>query len=291
MAAREVNSLDVKRLHNVRAYMFARGERLWFSAWWLAVIGLAAGLGLAVVQDSRASIGLGLCAALSPVAITWLRELSNQVRAKGDLCRRLVLYSDGLGRPLPPAEVALVESSVLGRSIPDATYVEPYYASTADPGPRRLAENTAESAYFTSALATIMARRFLIGAVAAGAVVIACLAILLQADANKTALKVAGQWIGPAIAFIISGDVLVVWWQYHCLALSAQQVFRSAGEAAAQNAELPEIFAIVEEYHLVLAQSPPLTKGLHTKYHGALNVSYRAAMASIRSGSSSASSS
>ncbi|HEX3595516.1 MAG TPA: hypothetical protein VHU80_10450 [Polyangiaceae bacterium] len=212
---------------------------------------------------------------------------------RGDAIRQLVLLSDSLGTPIPPADQAKVRRWVPQTELAPAPYVAPYYASKLPAGPRRLADNLAETAYFTEHLAEKLATAF----AAAAVLTLAMLAvgIYVAAAAAEGAAAPAGAAAAAAsapsaatvlpslikgavsvIAFFVFGDCSVLAWRFIRLKLSASAAFRAASELRDDvGADLAQVLPLLQDYESARIQAPPIPSWLHRRNMDELNADYR----------------
>ena len=223
---------------------------------------------------------IGFTAVISPIAIAWLREQATDITSKADKCRRLILYADGLGQEIPKHEIASVRAWTIGKSLKETPFVPPYYSSRLEAGPNRLAEIVAESAFFTHQLvAKVNFRLKLILSL----VIILVIGILYasnlfvvnnlkQANLFSTIAKSAS----TVIAFLISGDFLLLIKKYSDLSSTAKEIFTKCVKMREDN-NLKEknILQIVEDYNIALLQNPPIPRRFYGKYKDELNKVYR----------------
>ena len=152
-----MNSSEHQGLPRLRNHLFLRAEHLWELSILLAGGMLAVTIvGLWVNKPFIVST-VGLVALVFPVTVSWLREAANVAQLRADKCRRLILLADGLGHEIAPAELAEVRAWGLGVTLDQAPFVRPYYSSTLSFGFQRLADMSAEAAFFTEQLAGRMA--------------------------------------------------------------------------------------------------------------------------------------
>ena len=139
-------------IEDIKYSLYKNSERLWWyslSGWFLAVVASV----LSIIIDQKDILSLiGIFSFLTPFGIVWLRELAVALSFKADKCRRLILYSDGLGSVISDTELLEVKGFSVGEKIENAYYEPPYYDSTQEPGEARLLDILGESAFFTKEL-------------------------------------------------------------------------------------------------------------------------------------------
>jgi len=260
--------------------LFSRAELLWVSSIAANVFALAvAMLEVVLSGDSKWSVYCGLVALLFPGVAIVLREWAAVPADRASKISHLVLYADSLGLQIPASEQAKVRRWVPARSLADAPYVAPYYSSTLAPGAGRLADNLAESAYFTEHLTEQVVKRVAwFGLVVMGALV-AVVYLAANADVNVKlkALPAIARGVAVAIAFLVSGDYAVLLWRFLRLMGSARSAYDAASSLRADSSvRLEDVIPILQEYDSARVQAPPLPRWLHVRHMDELNADYRA---------------
>ncbi len=268
---------NLETLSDLRNHLYDGAEAKWN---WTLRISVAALVASIIGTASANAVALtitGLASIAFPVVISWIRELASTEILHADKCRRLVLYSDGLGHTVAAAELAEVNSWGLGSQIQPAPFSGSYYQSTHSPGPRRLADITTESAYFTKFLAgKVQVWLWWIFAVSI-AVVIGTLSLAeLAKSAAPTDLVIAAKAIGIFVAFLVSSDVALPAKKFGDLSKAADLAFRQGDQLR----RLPEpdvefVRTIVDDYGTASLQCPPIPSWLFLKYQAALNAAYQ----------------
>lgn len=263
-------------LTDIRNHLYERAERLWALAFWLpfsiqVAIVVALWLGGTIVTSVTSAV-----AVVVPIAVYWFRDFAASVAAKADKCRRLILYSDGLGREIPSTELALVRSWGIGERLKEAPFVAPYYASRLASGPNRLADIVTESAFFTGYLAEKVATRMKI------VLAVSVLLLVGALYAASVGLTQSGVivWItrtaALVIALLISGDFALMLKRYQDLKNAADHaVGRCSRLREEPTASVEQVAQAVEDYNLAVAKGPLLPGKLYKKYKEELNEAYR----------------
>ncbi len=265
---------NTQDLPAIRNQLYDRVER-----WWLWSLRLGLLLQLIAVASILLATDTFLAGAATvglfvPIAVTWLRYHAAQITNNADKCRRLILYSDGLGQEIPAYELAIVRGWATGESAA-APFVAPYYASTLPAGPRRLLDITAEAAFFTHELAKKEAFRRLWVFVVSLLLVAAVVYVGIE-TASTDILALIARAALAAVALLVAGDLLVLCCQYFQLASSSERSFRECArlrEGLSVSTEAAH--QVVEDYHLTVAQSPPIPGKLYKKHVDRLNEVYR----------------
>jgi len=264
-------------LDDLRNHIYGRAEWLWQGSLVLSGIVLALTLwGFWSNTPSWLSI-TGLVAIVAPVVVVWLREAASELIVRGDKCRRLILYADGFGREIASTELAEARAWGLGVNPDVAPFVRPYYSSRETPGPRRLADILTESAFFTKQLAAKV-RGGLMGAfiLAVAAAVAALYLADLVSNTGLPGLLLAAKSVATFIAFLISGDFLLLVKKYGDLEQEAGRAYERCARLRIQSdLREDEVISVAEDYGVALLQCPPIPVWLYLRYRDALNDVYR----------------
>lgn len=183
-------------LSDLRNFLYERAERLWQISLVLALLTLCFTVIGLWSRTTGWIASAGVVAGLLPVAVTWLRELATGSQVRADKCRRLILFSDGLGTDVSTAAVAEAKAWAAGKQLAEAPFVRPYYSSTKTPGPQRLADIVTESAFFTEHLAAKI--QFWLWAVFSLTLVAAILALNLADLAAALGTRSYCLWQSPS---------------------------------------------------------------------------------------------
>lgn len=264
-------------LADLRNHLYGRAEWLWQGSLVLSGIVLALTLwGFWSNTPSWLSI-TGLAAIISPVMVAWMREAASELVVRGDKCRRLILYSDGFGHEIASSELAEARAWGLGVNPNAAPFVRPYYSSREAPGARRLADILTESAFFTKQLAARV-RAGLTGAfvLAVAAAVAALYLADLVSNSALPGLLLAAKSVATFIAFLISGDFLLLMKKYGDLEQEAGRAYERCARLRIQSDLCEdEVISVAEDYGVALLQCPPIPVWLYLRYRDALNDVYR----------------
>lgn len=256
--------------------LYTGGERLWNASIGANAVALVAALAtVALPADGAWSVPIALIAFLAPGVSVVLREWAAVPLDRADKIRQLVLLSDSLGRPIPASEQANVRRWVPGQSLNPAPYIQPYYSSTLPAGPGRLADNLAESAYFTEHIAEKVARTLAWGGLVVIGLLVAILYVVGTATAASHALVLA-RGAAVAVAFLVSGDYAMLLWRFVRLKSAAQQAYRSASALReSPSVQLEDVIPVAQDYDSARVQAPPLPRWLHVLNMEELNADYR----------------
>ena len=268
-------------LIDIMQFLYKKAERLW---WITFIIAISTPLfSLFAVWSNKATflVIIASIATITPIAISWIRHYAAVIYAKADKCRRLMLYADGLGREIASEELASIRAWVIGKRLKNAEFVPPYYLSNKPVGPNRLADIISESAFFTSQLSGKVVFFLWIVLLTSLLIVIGLLLSsnlfvsteeILQSNIISTISKSAA----IVVAFLISGDFALLIKKYADLRSVAESTFIQCVKL--RNDSTPstnQIFFVVEDYNVVLVQSPPIPALVYNRYKDELNKVYR----------------
>ncbi len=269
-----------KDLSDVRNHLYDSAEILWRISLWLSLGAPFLSL-IATFIGGNAFLSIAaVTALLTPVAVSWIRGYAGEVAGKADKCRRLILYSDGLGWKIPAEEIAAVRAWGIGYNLKPAPFISPYYASALPPGPNRLADIVTESAYFTEYLAGKMANKLMI---ILGLSVLLLVGILYIAGSlfvnlqtDTSVISIVTKSVATLIALLVSSDIFLLWKKYHDLKMAASNtVSRCSKMRKDSSVTAQEIMQVVEDYNIALLKSPPIPGNLYAQHKEALNEAYR----------------
>lgn len=272
-----------KDLHDIRTTLFDKSECFWLLSIFLGIITQVIVLILPFIENDPFVTTTGFLLILFPILSSIVKEWSNSYKNQGDKCRRLILYSDGLGNEITPHDLSNIRCALLGKvRFKEAPYIKPYYSSSFTPGYRRLADITAESAFFTFHLAKKMV--FLVSMLIIISIAILAAAvyfIYIAANSSGTLvenqnLAIIAKTVAITMSFIFSCEMFFLWFKYNSLSNVASSVYKDCDKL--RNEESPgsmQVTQAIEEYHVTLIQSPPIPKFIYLKYRDQLNDAYR----------------
>jgi hypothetical protein len=266
----------LKDLPNIRNYLYDQAEKLW---WWSLYLTLGAQLSslIAILINQAWFLAItGLLALVPPIGVVWLRELANKHIQQGDKCRRLILYSDGLGEDIPKDDLAIIRAWTTGTQLQSAPFIHPYYASKLPIGANRLVDIIAESAYFTLHLAGKAAQYLLIIFAISALLLISILYVSISIPNSGSVVIVVAKSAISAITFFLAGDIFLLWKKYSDLKIQANETFKICAILRDKpQLSISQAMQTVEDYHLSLIQSPPIPLKLYIKYQDHLNHAYQ----------------
>ncbi len=268
---------DTNDLPNVRNHLYKRAELWWTYSLAVSTITLGSAF-VAVWIDGPVSLSFaGIFALAAPISIAWMREAASLNLLRGDKCRRLILYADALGDEIKPEDRAQIRAWTIKTPLKEAPFVRPYYSSAMAPGPNRLADIVAESAFFTEHLSgKLAAWLWLAFGLSVAAVCIILYVVGMQwTSSDRVALLVAKS-AAVLVSFLLAGDFLLIAKKYSDLRIEAQQAFvRCSLVRNESGVGVNEIRTIAEDYNIAVLQAPPIPAWLYLIYRDDLNRIYR----------------
>ncbi|MEI1373671.1 hypothetical protein PQG02_14875 [Nostoc sp. UHCC 0926] len=266
----------LKDIPDIRNYLYDETEKLW---WWSIYFTLGAQLSslIAVLINNAWVLAItGFFALVTPIGVVWLREWANTLTQQADKCRRLILYADGLGEAIPKEDLATIRSWKTGNQLKAAPFTRPYYASKLATGSNRLVDIIAESAYFTCHLAGKAAVSLQIICAFSALVLLSILYFSISLPNSAGIVIIAAKSAISAISFFLAGDVFLLWKKYLDLKVQANETFKMCAVLRDEpQLSLSQAMQTVEDYHLILIQSPPIPFKLYIKYRNILNDAYQ----------------
>lgn len=267
---------NLKDLPDIRNYLYDEAEKLW---WWSLYLTLGAQVSslVAVLINKAWVLAIaGLLALVAPIGVVWLREWASTLIQQADKCRRLVLYADGLGEEISQKDLATIRSWTTGIQLKAAPFTRPYYASNLPSGSNRLVDIIAESAYFTCHLAGKVAGNLQIIVAISALVLLGILYLSICVPNSTSIIIIVAKSAISAIAFFLAGDLFLLWKKYSDLKLQANETFKVCAALRDEpQLSLSQAMQTVEDYHLILIQSPPIPFKLYLKHRDPLNNAYR----------------
>jgi len=178
---------------------------------------------------------------------------------------------------VPAEDLATVRAWTVGSRLKEALFLRPYYSSTKPPGPQRLADISAESAFFTEQLAAKM--QVCLWVLFGAALIVAAIGLhfadLASTVTERGALLLAKS-AAILVSFLLAGDLLLNAKKYGDLRHEARDAFtRCAYLRENPKTEADQVRTVVEDYGDALLQAPPIPRGLYLWYRDDLNRIYR----------------
>ena len=269
---------DIQKL---RHSLYANAEILWWASLLIA-LGTQVLMLMALWIDNKwIVVAGGLLTLVAPILIIWLREKDSTATVRADKCRRLILYADGLGRPINSEELSEVRAWGMCSSLQDAKFIAPYYTSAKSVGPNRLADIVAESSFFTYQLCERVLGAFWI-VFAVSLIMVVSLLFLSDLLASSLAqgitvsIENVAKSVALVIAFLLSADFLLLIKRYSDLRSTAHNTFRQCVSLRdKESLQEAQILWIVEDYNISVSRGPLIPGFFYRKYKDELNRVYR----------------
>lgn len=272
----DVDKVSLKhRLRVTMTAQFVRAERAW--AWVLrASLGaLALSIASVLVDDPVAFAVIDLLAVLLGVAVFSLRIRAQGLYGAAEELRRAHRHLESHGIRPRDLVVLNLPASLDRLDLGAASPEQPYYATTAAPGPRRLADILVESASYTYPLARSTWRHC--AAIALGGFVL-MLGLLWYGTVmgtGGTGLMRLVPHISSIIVLGFAADLGIAFWRLEQAA--AQTVERLEAIRTNDNLRLEDLLPAVTDYDCALAATgAPIPDWIYAPNKGPLNAQWAA---------------
>jgi hypothetical protein len=237
-------------------------------------------LSVFVENDPIKTYFLSISGVLLFLAWLWVDHLHREHRDAAERARRTTLVLDGLGASISPAELrGIIDGFRVTPERARAAFRPNYFASTAPPGARRVAEIVEESAYYTADLHSASA----VFMILAFGFCMSFLVLTVSAAlpfADRTVLMDLARMFLVFLLFALSSDVFGVIRGHLSTARVATSVYHRLSAAAARGYPVEDILLIVGDYNAA-AESSPLPVPLIFKWRaGAIRRRWAAYQAS-----------
>jgi hypothetical protein len=234
---------EICKLQKIVAKTFRKAKR-WYLSYvlWQIIVLLFAVASIFVEIDPKVSAVIAFIIVLSAEALRWR---SDNWKSQGELAKRKLEMADGLGIPVGGPYIADWLAAKPRGFLQDLTAREiqgSEFDSVQPVGPRRLVENTQESAWWSKHLSGRMV--FYLSIVLAFTTVCAFVALTASIarlknptdpQAASTVQYVAGV-VCSALAFIVSINVVRLLAEFCAFAADAKEVLRQCGELLKESA-------------------------------------------------------
>jgi hypothetical protein len=252
-------------------------SKFWWG--WSLVLGLAL-YPLAVLSvfysDGLVAKSFGIIAFLMQLLLFTFRVCMGRHLSLGEQIRRLAMLKDGLGIEPSKYQLAKLQERMGKPKSSQPAYIGPYYDSTLPVGPKRLLEITAESSFFTHALARTSACIFMVISALGISIVFIGLIIVIQAGLSQTMLEAVAKTAVISMAFWATGDFALTALRFSSLARTAEKVFDLCGRLLAQETDSrDEAHIAATEYNCAVTQAPPIPGPIYRWRQDRLNEAWR----------------
>lgn len=272
--------MSQKNIEDIKFSLYKKSELLW----WLSLAGwlIAAFASIAsILATQKLALSLlGITSLFIPFCIVWLREIAATYSLKADKCRRMILYSDGLGNPPSEIELLTAKGYSIGNKIESAYYEPPYYDSKIQAGPARLLDIIGESAFFTKELA-LKIESYLRVILATSFLLIVALGLSSKfwiglIEVTQESLADFIEAFTLFIATLVAGDIYLLKTKFSNMAKDSERVFSSAFKLKKSiTISNHDVLTIASDYDACLQNSPPIPFCIYKRYVGDLNRIYK----------------
>jgi hypothetical protein len=263
-------------LGDLRHHLYSKAGRLWSVCVLLALAVPFISIFSLWSRNDLALSFAGVLALVLPVASVWIREHADAVLIQADKCRRMILFADSFGAEIPASQLAEMTAAGLGVTIGPAPALKPYYRSRLRVGPQRLADNVAESAFYTKELAARF--KSLLLAISATAALLAVVALSLSdllISMSSITIVAAAKTVAVLAVFFVAGDVAVLAKRFWDLSNHAKLAFdKCVRLRATSRATSEEVRDAVEDYRIALLRCAPVPTWWYERYKIELNRLY-----------------
>jgi uncharacterized membrane protein YqjE len=260
------------RLGALSGLLFDRAATLWYRALGLEVLSSVLA---AIVAFTAVTGDLALYGTLGVVALLALaygaRLYAEDVHETAQTIRRQAALSDGLGWKIEPIQLQEWRRKAgvkLLKRIADEPRSDDYYATDESTGPRRMAEMTRESAFYTRHLDLTM-RGWLTVALGVVAIVVIILMYLVLATPRAAALgSLVAQVVTTVVLIAIGLDAVGWWLRLSRQASAIREIERGLDRLLAKpESEEADVLRLVAEYDCELANSIPIHSWVFNRRH------------------------
>jgi len=252
--------------------LFDRAASLWYRSLAIEVVAAVAAGVLAFVNltDVAAVVASLALVALLLVAYA-MRLLSQDKDETAQTMRRQAALSEGLGWPIEPTQAEEWRRKV-GADIRQKASSKPraddYYTSAESASPRRMAEMTRESSFYTRHLWIAVRNWLVVGFVAVGGLLAAVVIAALLDSSEPGADLVVAQVVSTAALLAITVDALG--WSVRLTRKSnaVKEVERGLDRVLAQSdISETDVLRLLSEYDCELATSFPIHPWIFRRKH------------------------
>jgi hypothetical protein len=265
--------MPVKNLRLLGLYRAEFDKAAQLQSWMLRSqigIGLLSAATIFVPADVGTALAFG--ALLLLAAWAWLARAYRESRAQAERGRRASLVTEALGETVSQHELRDLESRFsVSREEAKKCEDPDFFSSTARPGDQRLLDSLEESAFYSSHLMRLSARRAWIAFVAFFAIGAGLLVYATLTGASR-------DWriLSPILALLVSTEVLGAAFAYDSGARALAALM--ARFEAVEGAGLPkaDLLLLLSDYNSIVESAPMFIAGFHEKSKVALNDIFQA---------------
>ena len=221
---------------------------------------------------------LAITALIVQIARVSIRVRAASHGSAAESIRHRLLLCDGFGTTLPHLQSANVLATAGDLANDEPPPLGLYYHSERPPGPERLAELLAESAFYTKHNADWLWRKL---ALITGIVLVSCLGLLLFAVylASPATMQRTATVFIAAMLFWAAGDITALTLTFYSLAAASQQTltdcehFLERPPLKKERERTALLYAT--DYAVALAKTPPIPSRVYKKHQARLDQSWQ----------------
>ncbi|WP_152474376.1 hypothetical protein [Roseovarius sp. THAF9] len=209
-----------------------------------------------VVEDEPSLYWLAAACFLTAAVWAILSWASSKIRANAEAARRATLVMTGLGTKLSSHELSAVREACWSSERRAAAKAEDgYFASTAGPGPLRLAENIMESAFWTKDTLKWSGHIRLALLVVLALTAVATVAVHVRGD-DPSALSAIMKAAFVFFAGLISAEGVSAIYDYYSASLRLGSIMERLETAKASGLPDPDLANILSDYNSTVESGP-----------------------------------
>ena len=218
----------------------------------------------------------GILALLVPIFILISRCIYTNHYDLAEKMRRLLLLMDSLGIEPSAGEIAQFGAEIGKSDTRTIGFRPPYYNSKLEIGNNRLAENIAESAFFTQYVSKCAKLIFTVISMVGVLMFVILLTTKSWLDIGNGVIW--SRLLVTVAVFFSTGDFAWIAYQFYRLHLMAERTFTKAHKLTQQGSiNTLEIFRLMDDYNCALIQTPPIPDKCYEYYSDKLNEAWRQA--------------
>lgn len=226
------------------------------------------------ISSRRILLTTGVLLLIIPVTTLFLKRSAEAHYRKGEVCRRLYMLEDSLGRKSGATDLLIIKSEATAIPSLDPRSVGRYFNSPSPRGLQRLVENLEESAFYTRRLARLATNAYATATVMGvlAAMVVLWLGVQMV-PANGSGIGVDAERFARAFcelfAFFSAGVLAEIWSSYSELSESADRTFQDCDSLRKGNGSFDEIDVlwVANSYDVALAKAMPIP-GVFQRLYG-----------------------
>jgi ABC-type multidrug transport system fused ATPase/permease subunit len=224
------------------------------------------------------SATLAVAALVAELVVFVLREVALQRQDIAEEVRRLAMLQDGLNIHPEPSVLARLRDRIGDCNHSEPPIIGSYYDSSEQPGPRRLLEITAESAFFSGGNSRRMA--IALGSLSAGFLLLTFFSLITAAlFLDQAAVRLVAKTTLVLIAFFATAELASLSLSFHSLARSCEAIGREVDFALAGRRTQQQLqhaaFSLFAEYNVAVAKAPPIPALVYKMFQNRMNEAWK----------------